>query len=242
MRMKYENAGDVLPAHLLEEIKKYAAGKLLYVPLEKERKAWGELSGYRHMLVKRNQLIVNMFLHGVEVEQLSAKFHLSEETIKKIVYSRKNKYQLTYSPTLKSASEYSEAGLLEEWIHTYLLFHRRNEIFSDGLRLCYRYYIGPIMMPLSLFQRSSGPEYDMKWKVHPEVFEHRVSEWLNKIVKTEDTPPLLINYEHNKFEINSDNPLYEALVRSRVAEYPVIIWITAKECHDAFLNTYGMYV
>jgi len=32
--MNYENAGDVLPERLLKEVKKYAAGKLLYIPFE----------------------------------------------------------------------------------------------------------------------------------------------------------------------------------------------------------------
>lgn len=39
--MKYENAKDVLPKELLEELKKYAAGKLLYVPLGDKKRNWG---------------------------------------------------------------------------------------------------------------------------------------------------------------------------------------------------------
>ncbi|GGG12181.1 hypothetical protein GCM10010912_65750 [Paenibacillus albidus] len=172
--VNYENAGDVLPEQLLKEVKKYAAGKLLYIPLEKEKKAWGEVSGYRHFLVRRNQLILNMFLHGIEIRKLSKEFFLSEETIKRIVYSKKDTNKLDYYPTSRSAMEYSEAGMLEEWIHTYLLFDRYNKAFLDGLRLIYRYYLGPIMMPLSLFSRSSGPENNMRWRVHPTVFENNL--------------------------------------------------------------------
>lgn len=240
--MNYENAGDLLPEHLLKEVKKYAAGKLLYIPLDQEKKAWGEVSGYRQFLVRRNQLIVNMFLHGVEIHELAAQFFLSEETIKKIVYSKKHSNKLEYYPTSISAIEYSEAGMLEEWIHTYLLFDRRNKVFSDGLRLFYRYYLGPIIMPLSLFKRSSGPEEHMKWKVHPAVFDHRVTCWLDRITAKEDTPPLIINFEDDEFDINSDNPLFEALQRSQVKEYPVIIWITEKASHDTFCNKYAQYV
>lgn len=240
--MNYENAGDVLPEQLLKEVKKYAAGKLLYIPLEQEKKAWGEVSGYRHFLVRRNQFILNKFLHGTEIRELSKEFFLAEETIKRIVYSKKDTNKLDYHPTSKSATEYSEAGMLEEWIHTYLLFDRRNKAFSDGLRLFYRYYLGPIMMPLSLFQRSSGPEEQMKWKVHPTVFENRVMNWMDKIRSDEDSPPLIINYDKGVFEINSDNPLFEALKRSRMKEYPVIIWITESADHDTFVTDYAIYI
>jgi hypothetical protein len=240
--LNYENAGDVLPEQLLKEVKKYAAGKLLYIPLEQEKKAWGEVSGYRHFLVRRNQFILNKFLHGTEIRDLSKEFFLSEETIKRIVYSKKDTNKLDYHPTSKSATEYSEAGMLEEWIHTYLLFDRRNKTFSDGLRLFYRYYLGPIMMPLSLFQRSSGPEEQMKWKVHPTVFENRVMNWIDKIRIGEDSPPLIINYDKGVFEINSDNPLFEALKRSRMKEYPVIIWITERADHETFVTDYAIYI
>ncbi len=240
--VEYENAGDVLPEQLLNEVKKYAAGKLLYIPLEKEKKAWGEVSGYRHYLVRRNQLILNMFLHGVEIQELSKQFFLSEETIKRIVYSKKDTNKLDYRPTSTSATEYSEAGMLEEWIHTYLLFDRRNKVFSDGLRLIYRYYLGPVMMPLTLFTRSSGPEENMKWWVHPTVFENNVDQCMVNIQHGEDTPPLIISFEKGAFEINCNNPLFEALKRSEIKEYPVIIWITERVDHDAFLENYGAYL
>uniref|UniRef100_UPI0040575209 hypothetical protein n=1 Tax=Acetatifactor sp. TaxID=1872090 RepID=UPI0040575209 len=41
-----------------------------------------------------------------------------------------------------------ESGLLEEWVHTYLLYERKNKPFSDGLYLEERYFIGPVSMPL----------------------------------------------------------------------------------------------
>lgn len=240
--MKYENASDILPEELLKEVKKYAAGKLLYIPREKEKKAWGEVSGYRNFLVRRNQLILNMFLHGIGIRELSKEFFLSEETIKRIVYSKKDTNKLDYYPTSRSALEYSEAGMLEEWIHTYLLFDRCNKAFLDGLRFIYRYYLGPIIMPLSLFKRSSGPEKNMKWKVHPTVFENNVEHWMDKIQYRKETPPLIINFEKGEFEINCNNPLFEALKRFHVNEYSVIIWITERVDYDMFLEDYAVYL
>lgn len=240
--MNYENAGDVLPEQLLKEIKKYAAGKLLYIPLGNEKKAWGEVSGYRHFLVRRNQFILNKFVHGISIRELATEFHLSEETVKRIVYSRKDTNKLDYHPTSTSAQIYSEAGMLEEWIHTYLLFDRRNKVFSDGLRLFYRYYLGPLQMPLSLFARSSGPEDHMKWKVHPDVFEAKVKYWTDEIGRQAENPPLIASYEKGNLELNCNNALLEALRRSQVTEYPVIIWLTELSDHDRFREEYAAYL
>ncbi len=239
--MNYKNAGDILPEALLKELQQYAAGTLLYVPHGEEKRTWGEVSGYRHFLTRRNQLIVNMFLHGSSIDHLSEEFCLSEETIKKIVYTKKSTNKLDYYPTSTSAIEYSEAGMLEEWLHTYLLFNRKNKVFSDGLRLLYRFYIGPIMMPLSLFCRSSGPEESMKWQVDPIVFDNKVKGWTDRINCGEEVPPLIINYEKGKFEINCDNPLFEAMKKREINEHNFIIWITEKADHDIFLKEYSKY-
>ena len=87
--MKYMNTRDILPKYLLKELKIYAAGKLLYVPYDKEKKTWGEISGYRHFLTKRNQMIFNMFLHETTIDDLSDEYCLSSDTIKKLYIQRK---------------------------------------------------------------------------------------------------------------------------------------------------------
>ena len=69
--MKYENAKEILPAKLLAEVQKYAGGKLLYIPVENEAKSWGEASGYRQKLLKRNVMIVNRYKAGVTLSELA---------------------------------------------------------------------------------------------------------------------------------------------------------------------------
>ena len=54
--MKYVNAKDILPENILKQLQTYAAGTLLYVPTEGEEKSWGEVSGYRAYLLKRNRM------------------------------------------------------------------------------------------------------------------------------------------------------------------------------------------
>jgi hypothetical protein len=66
--------------------------------------------------------------------------------------------------------------------------------------------------------------------------------WMDKIKSGEETPPLISNYDNGVFEINNDNPLFEALNRSGVTEHPIIIWITEEEDYDTFTSNYAMYV
>jgi len=240
--MNYLNAKEVLPPELFREIQKYAGGNLLYVPLAEEKeKHWGEVSGQKLYYKKRNRMIQNKFLYGVSVAELAKEYALSSETIKKIVYEKQGREELQFSPGVQSAKEYNENNMLEEWIHTYLLFERKNKVFSDGLHLEKRYYLGPLAMPLSMFVRSSGPEEGIKWQVHPVVFEDRVNTWREKIQKEEILPPVIVGYAGGEFEINCNNPLFEALLREGVTYFPVIMWTTKKDDYEDFVSKYAPY-
>lgn len=184
-------------------------------------------------------MILNFFQYGVPLDEISNVFGLSQGTVKKIVYNKKHREGLTFRPEVSSAEEYAECGLLEEWVHTYLLFERKNRDFSNGLYLKDRYFIGPVKMPLALFHRSSGPEEQMKWRVDAAVFWHRVQTWTERIAGGETTPPLIIGYAGGEFEINCDSPLFEALTRARQESYPIIIWMTPRTDYEEFREKYG---
>ena len=117
--MKYENAKDILPASLLEEVQKYAEGKAVYIPKREKTKGWGEASGYRDKLNKRNALICSRYAAGEGVMELAEKFFLSPESVKKIVYGKKISLP-EYSPSVYSAAQYSNAGIGEEWVRIYM--------------------------------------------------------------------------------------------------------------------------
>ncbi len=90
--MKYENARDVLPESLFRELQKCAAGKLLYVPVPPEtRKDWGAVTGSREVIAERNREIRRRYREGEKPESLGEIYHLTPETIRGIVYARKNK-------------------------------------------------------------------------------------------------------------------------------------------------------
>jgi Mor family transcriptional regulator len=87
--LDYKKGTEVLPAHLLTEIQKYIEGSLVYIPKKSTRVGWGQASGARRIIDQRNQKIIRLFEQGDTITELSEKFHLGEETIKKIVYGRK---------------------------------------------------------------------------------------------------------------------------------------------------------
>lgn len=87
--MKYVNADRVLPETLIQEIQKYIQGGLLYVPTPKsQHKKWGEQSGSRKMLNRRNTAIRDSFAAGSTVDGLAEQYCLSSDSIKKIVYTK----------------------------------------------------------------------------------------------------------------------------------------------------------
>ena len=90
--MKYTNANNVLPEKLIIEIQKYVQGETLYIPKQENAyKKWGTSSGGRKMLDCRNDTIKAAFAKGSTIQGLAKEYHLSPETIKKIVYAHKNK-------------------------------------------------------------------------------------------------------------------------------------------------------
>ena len=117
--MKYENAKDVLPARLLEEVQKYAEGKVIYVPRTEKDRGWGEASGYRDKLKKRNALICSRYSSGQSILEIAEEFFLSPETIKKLVYGKKMDLP-KFMPSIVSAEQYAAAGMGEEWVRMFL--------------------------------------------------------------------------------------------------------------------------
>ena len=87
--MKYKKGIEVLPAHLLKEIQEYTEGSLLYIPKKSNKAGWGCVSGARGSIDQRNDEIINLHEQGGAISELSERFHLGEETIRKIVYGKK---------------------------------------------------------------------------------------------------------------------------------------------------------
>lgn len=96
--MNYRNGKDVLPPSLLKELQQYIQGELIYIPKKQnQRAAWGEISGSRQMIAKRNEDILRFYSSGCSIQELEQKYHLSSESIRKIVVKTRSKHKLSYS-------------------------------------------------------------------------------------------------------------------------------------------------
>lgn len=85
--MSYVNGKKVLPEHVLIEIQKYYGGGLIYIPLpEEDRCKWGSKTNTKAELHQRNQEIRHLKANGSSIQDLMEKYHLSYDTIKKILY------------------------------------------------------------------------------------------------------------------------------------------------------------
>ena len=215
--MKYENAKELLPEALLKEVQKYAGGKLLYIPVENESKSWGEASGYRQKLLKRNVMISNRYKSGATLSELAEEYFLSLDSIKKIVYGKKEK-NLLFEPTVESAICYANAGLLEEWLTLYYNAFRDNEKISfDGVICC-----GVMKVPIRLLEDCTDAS--------TEVECHNGN----------PPEPLIITYRDGKFEVSCQQELYYVLKQKKVNAYPALLMVQ-KEEYKQFERQFGRY-
>jgi len=84
--LAYKNGKEVLPASLLREIQKYIQGELIYVPTKEEvRKRWGEKNGTRENIRKRNLEIYKLYKEGFTLLELTERYNLCEDSIRKIL-------------------------------------------------------------------------------------------------------------------------------------------------------------
>ena len=247
--MKYENAKDIFPEDLLRQIQRYVSGKLIYIPSLEEKKSWGEASGYRRYLVERNRAIRAAFANGESIDDLAETYALSPETIKRIVYSRKEEFIMEYQGTGTNAKLCAQNGKLEDWVHAYLLSEDgHNKPCSDGLKLFERTYLGPMEMPIELFERISGPEEHMPYRIHAGWWEECIERLQEAIKNGADLPPMIIHYyipegeTEGKFELNDGNHRWEACKRLGIETADAIIWITEKHECEQFMERFGKYM
>lgn len=88
--MSYINAGDRLPAHILELIQDYVEGEYIYIPKkETSKKSWGDNTDTKKELARRNEDIYTQYMAGVKVSELAQKYFLSPKSIQRIVLNKK---------------------------------------------------------------------------------------------------------------------------------------------------------
>ena len=84
--MKYSNAYNILPVDIVKIIQEYVDGEYLYIPRkEEEQKKWGENSGSRDTLKRRNAQIYLKYINGAVILDLAQEYYLSDKNIRRII-------------------------------------------------------------------------------------------------------------------------------------------------------------
>lgn len=84
--MKYKNAQNILPNAFLNQLQQYVDGIYLYIPKkDNSKKSWGQDSGLKQELAKRNSEIYQKFLEGKSVKELARSYYLTENSIRRII-------------------------------------------------------------------------------------------------------------------------------------------------------------
>ncbi|MDE6738625.1 MAG: hypothetical protein K2K07_06000 [Lachnospiraceae bacterium] len=89
--MKYQNANNVLPQELLEQIQEYVQGEYLYIPIQSKRSV-ESVTAYKTELEKRDAQIYRKYLEGIGRKRLSEIYHLSESSIRRIIINQRKEY------------------------------------------------------------------------------------------------------------------------------------------------------
>ena len=88
--MKYSNAYNILPVDIVKIIQEYVDGEYLYIPRkEEEQKKWGENSGSRDTLKRRNAQIYLKYINGAVILDLTQEYYLSDKSIRRIISEQK---------------------------------------------------------------------------------------------------------------------------------------------------------
>ena len=222
--MKYENAKDVLPAKLLEEVQKYAEGKVIYIPRTEKGRGWGEASGYREKVRKRNALICSRYMAGKSILEIAEEFFLSPETIKKLVYGKKMELP-EFSPSVASARQYADAGMGEEWVRSYLSLYQKTLPASE------EYFMSELVrMPLRLIE--AGTFHAMAKEGDPGEAAKSAQGFYEV--------PLIVVYEQGCFMVPFQPSYLEWLVKEkRNAHYAFVF--AKNEDYGYFWNHYGKH-
>ena len=84
--MGYCKAEDIFPISLLTTIQEYVDGECIYIPRKLcNKKAWGDVTRSKEATRRRNEEIYQNYLNGVNVNQLTEKYCLSDKAVYKVI-------------------------------------------------------------------------------------------------------------------------------------------------------------
>lgn len=92
--MKYINGRVILPDELIQQIQNYAEGIYVYIPKrDTVRSKWGDKTNFRREMDLRNRNIYDKYLEGVTVPRIAECYHLSHQSVRRIILERKREME-----------------------------------------------------------------------------------------------------------------------------------------------------
>lgn len=90
--MNYQNANNILPNRLVQEIQQYVQGEYIYIPI-KDKVTNSAPTEYEQELIKRNEHIFTKSLVGISNSELADRYHLSASSIRRIIIQQRKGYE-----------------------------------------------------------------------------------------------------------------------------------------------------
>jgi hypothetical protein len=125
---------------------------------------------------------------------------------------------------------------VEEWLQEFLNGEGKNKALATGLLNDKRYYLGPVVMSMNLFDIPEGaPDYltrenDIEW------FYYVADEMVKALKDGWDMPPLIVNYDNGKYEPTDGRHRYEALRKMGAQGVYAIIWTSSEKDYKELLK------
>ncbi|RMG22939.1 MAG: chromosome partitioning protein ParB [Bacteroidetes bacterium] len=138
---------------------------------------------------------------------------------------------------LKMALNCHSEEAIEKWVHAFLLGPGRNEALSTGLKLCRRYWIGPLRIPLASLLRICGPEAHSPYRQAPSDWEKAISSMLASLAAGWTPPPFILEYKAAMLHLCDGNHRHEALRRAGISHHWAFIWCNDATDYEACLQT-----
>ena len=126
-----------------------------------------------------------------------------------------------------SAQRWAKEGIIEEWVHKYLLIGKggkSNSEFSEGLKREKRWWNGPVELSLNDLSPAVGTDPDMEFVVDEDNWHARTSKLAKSFSNPISLPPLIAEYRAGELSVRDGNTRYGAMKLLGWTTCWVIIW------------------
>jgi hypothetical protein len=132
-----------------------------------------------------------------------------------------------------SCMDAANCGRLDDWAHRYLSAGPwANAGLRDGLRLQRRYWIGPLLLPLTRLERCCGPEPGMEFPVPADAWRRNVAGMASGLADPMEIPPLFVEWRAGVLSVRDGSHRHAAMTAAGWNACWGIVW-----CNNA--DDYG---